>query len=183
MTRQFCARLHKLIRDYWSESELDPFIDLNSELRALIEYHVSAAYFEGLKEGGVSPADFDADMSAEADNLVFAQFEYVDGFINAITDARADKSKRDSVNARADLWCNSVAAAGAAGLNAARKAEIVIWRLGATEEHCETCAWLNGQRHRRRWFTERGYIPRQPGSETLECGGWRCDCELAAVTK
>lgn len=183
VTRQFCARLRKLIRDFWRDSDLDPNVDLNAELRALIEYHVSAAYFEGLKEGGVSAQDFDADMSAQADDLVAKQFEYVADFTHAIEDALRDKEKQTQVLARAELWCNSVAAAGMAGLNAARSAEIVIWQLGATEEHCATCAWLDGQRHRRRWFTERGYIPRQPGNDKLECGGWNCDCELVSAVE
>lgn len=183
VTRQFCARLRKLIHDFWRDNELDPNIDLNTELRALVEYHVSAAYFEGLQAGGVSPEDFDADMSAEADTLVLTQLEYVPDFMHAIEDALGDKGKQAAVMVRAELWCNSVAAAGQQGLNAARGAEMVIWRLGATEEHCDTCAWLDGQRHRRRWFTKHGYIPRQPGSETLECGGWNCDCELVPVTK
>ena len=183
VTRQFCARLRKLIKDFWAESELDPNISLDTELRALIEYHVSAAYFEGLKEGGLTEQDFDADMSQRADDLVFEQFAHVDGFVQAIDDAYTDKGARDGVLSRAELWCNSVAAAGLAGLNDAKAAEIVTWKLGKTEEHCETCAWLDGQRHRRKWFTDKGYIPRQPGSQTLECGGWRCDCELVPVVK
>jgi hypothetical protein len=25
---------------------------------------------------------------------------------------------------------------------------------------------------------DKGYIPQQPGSETLACGGWNCDCQI-----
>lgn len=148
-----------------------------------MEYHVSAAYYEGLKEAGIDPEDFDADMAQEADSLVFEQSAHVDGFIAAIEDAKADKDKRTGVEQRAELWCNSVEAAGNAGLNRGRATEIVVWKLGETEEHCSTCAWLDGQRHRRKWFTDKGYIPRQPGSQMLECGGWRCDCSLEPVKR
>jgi hypothetical protein len=53
-----------------------------------------------------------------------------------------------------------------------------VWRLGATEEHCTTCLELNGKAHPLSWYRENGYIPRQSGSATLECGGWHCDCRV-----
>ena len=56
-----------------------------------------------------------------------------------------------------------------------------VWRLGATEEHCDTCAWLNGKVERLQWFVDNKYIPRQAGSQTLDCGGWRCDCGIFDV--
>lgn len=45
------------------------------------------------------------------------------------------------------------------------------------EQHCETCASLNGTRHRMSWFVERDYIPQKPGA-AMDCGGWRCQCTL-----
>lgn len=183
VTRQFCARLHKLIRDYWQPTpDLDPNIDLNAELRALVEYHVSAAYFEGLQEGGISPEEFDEDMSAQADDLIAQQFEYVTDFVHAIEDALSDVNKRDNVMARADVWCNSIYAAGQAGLTSAAKNEMVRWVLGNTEEHCDTCLWLDGQTHRRSWFARRNYVPRQPGA-AMDCGGYHCDCDLVPAKR
>jgi hypothetical protein len=177
VARQFCARLHKIIRDAWKGQGGD----LNNALRELIEYHISAAYFEGLEAGGIPPEEHDADMAQEADTLVFEQFAHVDGLVAAIEEAQQDEAKRDAVEQRAELWCRSVESAGLAGLNRAKATEMVEWRVGPTE-HCDTCAKLDGQKHRRKWFTERNYIPRQAGA-AMDCGGFNCQCELVSVKK
>lgn len=52
------------------------------------------------------------------------------------------------------------------------------WELGATEEHCDTCAGLNGKTHPLSWYIDNGYIPQEAGSQTLTCGGWHCDCRI-----
>jgi len=52
------------------------------------------------------------------------------------------------------------------------------WELGATEEHCDTCAMLNGKTHPMSWYIQNDYIPQQAGSATLDCGGWKCDCTI-----
>lgn len=51
------------------------------------------------------------------------------------------------------------------------------WQFGDTD-HCDTCADLNGQVHPLSWFADNGYIPQQRGSETLDCGGWNCQCAI-----
>ena len=178
VTRQFCSRLHRIIKDAWAGMGEDT----ETRLRELIEYHISAAYFEGLTAGGIEPEDYDDEMAAEADSLVFEQFAHVEGLVVAIEEAQNAEDKRSAVQQRAEMWCRSVESAGLAGLNRAKATEMVVWRVGPTE-HCKTCAWLNGQKHRRKWFTDNGYIPRQAGSQTLECNGYNCQCELVPVKK
>lgn len=150
----------------------------SAQIKEIVSQGVTDAYYEGLKEGGVDPQDFTEEDAAAVDQLVYAQLESVDGFVQAVRDAKGDSEAEGAVLARVDLWTASIAVAGTLGLNAAKANEMVTWRLGRTEKHCRTCQWLNGQRHRRKWFTDKGYIPRQPGSEMLACGGWRCDCSL-----
>lgn len=53
-----------------------------------------------------------------------------------------------------------------------------VWRFGATEEHCDTCASLDGNTHPVNWYRENGYIPREAGSMTLDCHGYHCDCRV-----
>jgi hypothetical protein len=52
------------------------------------------------------------------------------------------------------------------------------WFYGDTVEHCETCSSLEGQVHPLSWYIDNNYIPQMRGSETLECGGWRCLCTI-----
>jgi hypothetical protein len=51
------------------------------------------------------------------------------------------------------------------------------WQYGDTD-HCDTCANLNGQTHPLSWYIKNDYIPQQAGSQTLDCGGWRCMCRI-----
>lgn len=174
VTTQFCARLHDLLKEYWKAG--DSRIDLNATLRGLVEEHVSAAYTEGLLQGGMSAEDFDADTTQAADDLVAEQTSHLDGFITAIQDAKDDKTLRDGVDQRAELWCQSVSAAGMRGLADAKGADMVTWHVGDTE-HCATCLKLDGQRHRRKWFADRNYFPQTPGA-SMDCGGFNCQCIL-----
>jgi hypothetical protein len=179
--RQFCARLHDLLKQYWL---LPGRIDLNATLREMLEYHIGSAYYEGLMEAGILPEDFDADMAQEADNLIFEQFTHVQGFIDAIQEARGDEAKEAAVEARADLWCQSVRAAGTAGLNRGADTEMVEFQLvgDASEESCDTCIRLLGKRHRRSWVVKHGYEVK-PGNDNFECGCYNCPHEWVPIKK
>lgn len=151
-----------------------------ADARRLIKNAVEDAYFEGLKEGGVSPDEMDVEDAQNIDQLNLVQQGYITAFVRAIRDAKGDRAaQRDILDNRIDLWTASIAAAGQAGLASAKRNEMVTWHLGATEEHCSTCAQLDGQAHRRKWFSSRNYFPRKPGA-AMDCGGWRCLCTLEA---
>lgn len=51
------------------------------------------------------------------------------------------------------------------------------WHLGSTEQHCATCAGLDGITLTIAEWNELGLDPRGPD---LNCGGWRCDCSRTA---
>jgi hypothetical protein len=53
------------------------------------------------------------------------------------------------------------------------------WVLGPTE-HCTTCAKLEGLVKRGSWWRD-NVLPQNPPNEKLECGGWRCQCNLEAT--
>lgn len=141
---------------------------------------IQDAYFEGLSEGGIGPEDVDESDVRAVDEMTKAQHEFLTDYVLDVQDARGDDAAEEAVLGRVDYWSQSMQVAYQKGLTSAKANEMVTWHLGATEEHCDTCSWLNNQRHRRKWFDDKGYIPRQPGSKTLDCGGWRCDCTLEA---
>lgn len=53
----------------------------------------------------------------------------------------------------------------------------MVWIYGDTD-HCSTCAALNGLVAYAREWDEAGLHPQSPPNERLECGGWKCQCEL-----
>lgn len=148
-------------------------------MRALVKTAVEDAYFSGLQEGGVSPDEMDAEDAQNIVQLDLTQQDYVKPFSDDVRKAArlGTAEAKNAIIGRIDLWAASIAAAGQAGLNSAKANEMVVWRLGETEEHCRTCAQLDGQRHRRKWFVDKNYLPRTPGA-AMDCGGWRCLCTL-----
>lgn len=53
----------------------------------------------------------------------------------------------------------------------------MMWIYGDTD-HCKTCEALNGLVAYAREWDEAGLHPQSPPNERLECGGWKCQCEL-----
>ena len=154
---------------------------------ALIRAYAMQMFIEGLRDGGIEgagPDDLDADDEAAIKTWEDGQREYISGLAAAAAAAAAlpEGSKEQiaaqrAVNERVKLWGQSLRDLGNMGKASAMKNKMVTWRLGATEEHCTTCATLNGKRRRLKWFTERDYYPQKNGA-AMECGGWRCECTL-----
>lgn len=148
-------------------------------MRALVKQAVEDAYFSGLQEGGVAPDEMDETDAQNIVQLNLTQQDYVKAFSDDVrTAAKVGTAEaKNAILRRIELWTASIAAAGQAGLNSAKANEVVTWHLGATEEHCTTCNKLDGQKHRRKWFVDKNYLPRTPGA-AMDCGGWRCLCTL-----
>jgi hypothetical protein len=153
-----------------------------AKLRALIKRDAEDMYQQVLDDNATEEKSDDEQMVV--DGWIADQLDFVDGFAEDVVKARRVNSPDDytdrqaAIFARAATWAQSLTAL-AGKLNALMKENVMgTWKLGATEVHCEKCSWLDGQRHRLKWFTKQGYIPREPGSQTLTCGGWRCDCGI-----
>ncbi len=144
-----------------------------------------AVYQEGMREGGIKdpPAEMDDNDGAAIDDWLGTQIPYVSGFASdavAVSKLTGDDkaAARTDVLGRVDTWVASLESLGRIGTASAKANGMGTWQLGATEKHCQTCANLDGQRHRLKWFVSKNYIPRQPGSTTLDCGGYNCDCQI-----
>lgn len=156
--------------------------DVAAAILALLLLYAEKAYQDGMREGGVD--DPGGDMSDEdraaIESWTATQSAFVGGLAAAIVAARSadDREKeRSKIAERIALWVGSLLAIRLLGLSGARGDMMVTWRYGDTD-HCDTCLDLHGQRRRLSWFASRGYIPREPGSKTLDCKGYRCQCGL-----
>lgn len=169
---------------------------LRDAIIALLVLWSLRAYQEGLRDSGI--ADPDTAMTDGDREIVQAwvvgQTVYAAGLAEAIAKANTlpEGAERDTAQAdierRIALWAASLAVLQLAGQSAGytkQKADpMVTWKFDPTKEHCQTgegkmgCEQLDGQRHPLSWFTSRGYIPREPSSPTLACGGWECGCGL-----
>ena len=117
--------------------------------------------------------------------MVSSEQSYVEGFYQAVVDARVDKTPIDPLLSRAETWARRWHDAynEATRMIEVEKGGRLMWKLGATEEHCSTCFALNGKIAFASEWEMAGIRPQSPPNPILECGGWRCDCMLVPTSK
>ncbi len=146
-------------------------------MRAQLRRLGTMAYKDGLAVGGVETDALEDDDQTTFNIILARESEYVGDFADTVY---GDAVTIADYEARAELWANkSLTAFYQAGVLSADANGMYEWALGATEEHCETCAALDGQVHRYRDYYNKGLMPK---SNLLSCGGWRCDCSISRTT-
>lgn len=145
--------------------------------RAMVVAFGAAFDLGWLDGGGEMPPD---ETALEWFNpRVNQEFGYIDGLFANIKQLK----KEDGFDyyawatQRAAGYARSLGGVYNAGKMFAQGSKMLTWHLGETEVHCDTCAKLDGQRHRASWYIARNYIPRQSGA-SMDCGGYNCDCSL-----
>jgi len=177
----FLRQLEGLVRGVYAGNIGGAFIDTMANL---ISGQLNQAFSQAWKDEGTGGA-FPEYLQSAAEALILTQYEHVDQYYRDIVDARIDKLPIDSLLARAALWAQRWTEAynQAVALITAEMGGNMVWTLGATEEHCETCAGLNGIVARASEWDELGIHPQGAPNDALECGGWRCDCSLTPTDK
>ncbi len=143
-----------------------------------------AVYQEGMREAGIKdPAQEMDETDGEAiDAWLASQVAHIANFAaDAVAVGKLTGDERTAARAvmldRVAVWVQALEVLGRVAVTNTKANQMGEWRYGDTE-HCDTCLSLNGQRHRLKWFISKGYIPRQPGSDTLECKGYNCQCGI-----
>jgi len=151
-----------------------------------IENQLTRAWNEGADEVGVSIEDMTEDDLGILQGLITDEIGYLTGLGVDIIDAKeatagmeekeALDAFRTSFRSRIDIWAskyNEMVNKSKIHFGGKRRLK---WTLGATEEHCETCSYLNGLVAYAYEWEQAGVYPGESGSSVLACGGWRCDC-------
>jgi len=143
-------------------------------IRGMLRTFGGRAFADGLEVGGVPRDQLSKSDGATISRLVTSNSRYVSNLTNilyhgdGVTDAQAD--------AKAIMWFNkSINPFFDEGRKSADANGMYEFQLGATEEHCKDCAYLNGQIHRLKTYLDSGWYPK---SSKLSCNGFRCECEL-----
>lgn len=147
----------------------------NEAGRAVLDA-TAAAFYRGYEDAGGEETEPDDDrwLAARQD----AERGYLPGVFDWLAEQRdAETVTEGAVRGRVDAWVSSLQSIYAEGKLRGAKNKMLTWRLGGTEQHCATCARLDGQRHSAKWYLGRNYIPRKPQA-AMNCGGWNCDCAL-----
>jgi hypothetical protein len=171
------SRVRNLAKALYNDViDIGSFID---SMAALIARQITLAYNAAwVDDGNELPLpDYLQDAS---EILILEQFMFVDGFAQDIINARLTGQDVDGLLSRAELWANRYNEAYNEAITkiAVETGGKLVWMLGKTEEHCETCAALNGKVDYAVEWDRAGLHPQGAPNDMLECGGWRCDCSL-----
>ena len=161
---------------YRGDMDASEFLD---DMIRLIEGQFERAWNEGSRDVGVDPKDHTPEDDAVLQERIDQETDFVLDYAEAIEKAKEAGDPVGPLQARVSLWANrynEIVAEARIHFGADRVR--LKWELGATEEHCSTCADLNGIVANAEDWEASGFHPQGAPNDALECGGWRCDCSL-----
>ena len=171
-TRQLTNNVHAL---YSKAMNRRGFI---SDTGGIIEKELKTAWLTGADEMMVLPEDMTPEDHAFIQGIIINEKSFLESFADDIQNASGDKAGWEKFQLRIGIWVSRIVDVE----NQARlyfgKKQRMIWNLGATHEHCDTCARLNGIVAFAEEWQEADVHPQGPPNEHLECGGWECGCTL-----
>lgn len=146
----------------------------------LIDEYARLAYIEGMEAGGIEDAEseLDSDDIDIIDTWRDAQKDYTSEYGKACADAKGDESATDSVLERVSIWERALESLRGLGLISAKENVVGYFRLGSTNEHCDTCRGLNGKKKRMKAWRDSGLLPQQPGNSNFDCQCFNCECHI-----
>ena len=174
------AQVGRLVTSVYKNNLGGEFIDLMANL---ISGQLTQAYEQAYQDEGYTDA-LPEYLTTSLEAMILNQYEYVDQFFRDIIDARIDETPIDPLLVRAQMWANQWNAAykEAQMLIRLQGGGNLIWRKGATEHGCVTCANLDGIVMSAKEWDEIGVHPRGYPNPKLECEGGgpsnNCDCTL-----
>lgn len=154
-----------------------------TQFKRLIGEYFPAAFLLGLRDGGKNVQRLNAEEDALLNGLITQERAFADRLQGqmqtALDAARTSPEGTEAVITafawRVPLWVNTLLEVYNAGVMAAAGDQMLKWKLGRRERHCESCLAANGQAHPAKTWQQAGIAPQRG---VLSCGGWQCDCEL-----
>lgn len=147
-----------------------------------LQVDAETVFIAGLEEGGASSDEMNDAEQRYLDEWIKNQLTFVAALADAAAEAKGDRAMQRAFYPRVDMWADSMNTLGMTAKGFASADQMGQWKYGDTIKHCRVCERLaNGSPHRISWFLKRGYIPRENGSDTLSCGGWKCQCSIVSV--
>lgn len=158
---------------------------------AAIENQLTKAWNEGADEVGVLPEDMTPEDMAILGGIINEEYnfmyqlgdeiEFLSRQTRELPENEALDQFRSEFDSRLSIWGNRYAdVVNQAKLHFGGKTKLV-WRMGATEKHCDSCLQLNGIVAYADEWEASGIRPQSPPNGALECGGWNCSCELVTT--
>lgn len=174
---QFERMVNTACRDFYT-GKIDDFSFIERMTYSVREQY-ERAFNAGLRDNGIEPADAKDEWLTWLEKQITGQDDFIIKLADDIVAAREAETGTTQFKERATLWANRYSEIqNETILLSSKKEDLLEWMLGATEEHCSTCAALNGAVATVAEWEASGYHPQGAPNGMLECGGWRCDCSL-----
>lgn len=169
--------LNQAVLDFYrGDIDAGDFID---EMIRLIEGQFGRAWNEGSRDVGVDPKEHTPEDDAALQERIDQETEHILDYAEAIEKAKIEGTPVGPLQARVSLWANRYnEIVNEARIHFGAERVRLKWELGATEQHCATCAELNGIVANAEDWEASGFHPQSAPNDALECGGWQCDCSL-----
>lgn len=155
-------------------------MEFETQMIDMIQNQMRRAWNEGMRSLGLDPeTDMLPEWDAQLQDIMLSELDYVSPLAQDILQAVHAGDPVDQFHSRVDMWTNRYNDVVNQAIQMCSEAgQKLQWQLGATEQHCDTCAQLDGLVAYASEWEEAGIHPQQPPNNMIECGGWRCDCSL-----
>lgn len=177
---EYQDKIYSYMEDYLKSSR--PITYYRNSFRRAINDGFTYAFVAGWADAGAS-GGLTAEAQSWLNNRITQEIGYNDSLFVQLKALRDNEEltldeKLEAAMSHAEGYANTLTGVYAQGKMMGLPERDGKWELGATEEHCSTCASLNGKTHPLSWYLKNGYIPQEAGSSTLECHGYHCDCRI-----
>jgi len=150
-----------------------------SSMMSTIRAGLTRAWYDGAREMGILPSELSPEERLALEQAIQSEYSHLNDFASDIeAHSKANRVKIAPLLKRADLWINRWTDVNNQAKLMAGGDKKLKWVLGATEEHCKTCAAMHGKIKRASYWRDHGPHPQQPVNDTIECKGWKCLCTL-----
>ena len=163
-------------RDFHAgDMEAGEFID---DMIRLIEGQMRRAWNEGMRNVGLDPKrDMTPAYEGRLQEIINSEFDHVLDFASDIEKAAQDGKPVEPFRGRVDMWTNRYTEVVNTAQIVTKPKQRYRWQYGDTD-HCSTCYALHGTVATGTDWQNSIYKPQSPPNPALECGGWRCQCQL-----
>jgi hypothetical protein len=174
----FLRQIQGLVRAVYNNILGGEFIDIMADL---ISGQLTQAANQALQEANVTMTDT---IRAAVESAILSEYTHVDQYYRDIVDAKVDNTSIEPLLARAQMWANrwNDVYNMVKTMIAAEFGQKLEWVYGDAD-HCTTCQSLNGIVAYAAEWDMLNIHPQGAPNGALECGGWRCQCQLVVTEK
>lgn len=177
---EYAKNIRGFARALWSGViDYDQFFDL---MQGAIRIGLTQNWYAGAKECGIQPQELTPAERFALESAIIGEFGHIGDFASAIeAGSKRNGGKFGAILPRAGLWGMRAADVQNQARLLACGDKKLKWVRGPTSDSCRTCLAMDGKVKRASYWMAHGPHPQDPANHTIECGGWRCQCNLSVT--